>query len=270
MFQRVNKDEQPGDYEITPTEDNVYLSAKADEPIRQGNYLLYFVPAQTDVDDTKKGSWFTITDEIAWTVELGEVRSHQDKTTITIAPPADGQLLPLDTFFANVTVEVSVDSTQGVDGEVQNWVGTLPPLTVDTDKFAPGTAAGTYAYTLEIPQLDHVPGNGIPSWKSYLPAGAEVTVTVYIGADAGADSGKNAPFEDAKQTVASVGTVTFTVNYRAGSGTKPYVQGEASYVLDEGGLIQVTATDTAPDEDYVSLDDVIQITANGQSLDLSP
>lgn len=72
MFQRVNKDEQPGDYEITPTEDNVYLSAKADDPIRQDNYLLYFVPAQTDVDDTKKGSWFTITDDITWSVALGE------------------------------------------------------------------------------------------------------------------------------------------------------------------------------------------------------
>ena len=265
MFQRVNKDEQPGDYEITPTEDNVYLSAKADDPIRQGNYLLYFVPAQTDVDDTKKGSWFTITDDITWSVALGEIHSHQDKTTITIAPPADGQLLPLDTFFANVTVEVSVDST-GVDGEVQNWVGTLPPLTVDTDKFAPGTAAGTYAYTLEIPQLDYVPGNGIPSWKSYLPKDTKVTVTVYIGADAGADSGKNAPFEDAEQTVASVGPVTLTVDYQAGPGMQRYTQGEASYVLDEGGLIKVTATDTAPDEDYVSTDDVIQITANGQNL----
>lgn len=226
MFQRVNKDEQPGDYEITPTEDNVYLSAKADDPIRQDNYLLYFVPAQTDVDDTKKGSWFTITDDITWSVALGEIHSHQDKTTITIAPPADGQLLPLDTFFANVTVEVSVDST-GVEGEVQNWVGTLPPLTVDTDKFAPGTAAGTYAYTLEIPQLDYVPGNGIPSWKSYLPKDTEVTVTVYIGADAGADSGKNAPFGDAKQTVASVGPVTFTVDYKAGPGQQRYTAGRS-------------------------------------------
>lgn len=45
-----------------------------------------------------------------------------------------------------------------------------------------------------------------------------------------------------------------------------YTQGEASYVLDEGGLIQVTATYNAPDEDYVSNDDVIQITANGQNL----
>lgn len=160
-----------------------------------------------------------------------------------------------------MTVEVSVDST-GVDGEVQNWVGTLPPLTVDTDKFAPGTAAGTYAYTLEIPQLDYVPGNGISSWKSYLPAGTEVTVTVYIGADAGADSGKNAPFEDAKQTVASVGTVTFTVDYKAGPGMQRYTQGEASYVLDEGGTI-VVQTES---EKYVSLDDVIQITANGQNL----
>ena len=260
MFQRVNKDEQPGDYEITPTEDNVYLSAKADDPIRQDNYLLYFVPAQTDVDDTKKGSWFTITDEITWDVELGEIHSHKEATTITIEPPADGQLLPLDTFFANVTVEVSVDST-GVDGEVQNWVGTLPPLTVDTDKFAPGTAAGTYVYTLEIPQLDYVPGNGIPSWKSYLPAGTEVTVTVYIGADAGADSGKNAPFGDAKQTVASVGPVTFTVDYKAGPGMQRYTQGEASYVLDEGGTIRVQT-----DSQYVGDDDVIQITAGGQTL----
>ena len=259
MFQRVNKDEQPGDYEITPTEDNVYLSAKADEPIRQGNYLLYFVPAQTDVDDTKKGSWFTITDEIAWTVELGEIRSHQDKTTITIAPPADGQLLPLDTFFANVTVEVSVDGTGVDNNNVKSWVTLPPTIDVDTTDFK--SEGSTYVYTLQIPQLDYVPGNGIPSWKSYLPKDTKVTVTVYIGADAGADSGKNAPFEDAEQTVASVGPVTFTVDYQAGPGMQPYVQGEASYVLDEGGTIRVQT-----DSQYVGEDDVIQITANGQNL----
>lgn len=41
-----------------------------------------------------------------------------------------------------------------------------------------------------------------------------------------------------------------------------YTQGEASYVLDEGGTI-VVQTES---EKYVSLDDVIQITANGQNL----
>ena len=239
--------EQIGKYAIVPAPGNDL----SEGPVQQGNYLVHFLPTQTDADgQITGGSYFEITGEINWSVGIEpvgeELDSHDAKMTVTVTPDEGVTLLDLSLFRENVAPSVTVADWKPMDGVEYKGYDTISISAGDFTE-----QDGRYALTVSIPQVEYTttdPFDGGPlTWASYLQAGTTVTVTIGTG------DGTAVANAEKQSTTVDVESVEAEINFNFTAGSGIVFESGDSRMVDENGVITVSASESVADTDVIAV-----------------